>query len=131
MGRFYLARGPAPPPSAGPHLRPKDNSNSFTRFGLMRFSSARGKRWTIPFHILFAVAGRAGYLYNRWFVQQGRSSVVEQRPFKPKVVGSIPTAPTKIFNVYADLIRASQGGRTNRTQDRTKKVSPSSSISRV
>ena len=26
---------------------------------------------------------------------QGRSSVVEQRPFKPKVVGSIPTAPTK------------------------------------
>lgn len=25
---------------------------------------------------------------------QGRSSVVEQRPFKPKVVGSIPTAPT-------------------------------------
>jgi hypothetical protein len=24
---------------------------------------------------------------------QGRSSVVEQRPFKPKVVGSIPTAP--------------------------------------
>ena len=28
-------------------------------------------------------------------VRQGRSSVVEQRPFKPKVVGSIPTAPTK------------------------------------
>ena len=27
--------------------------------------------------------------------KQGRSSVVEQRPFKPKVVGSIPTAPTK------------------------------------
>ena len=26
---------------------------------------------------------------------EGRSSVVEQRPFKPKVVGSIPTAPTK------------------------------------
>ena len=25
---------------------------------------------------------------------QGRSSVVEQWPFKPKVVGSIPTAPT-------------------------------------
>ena len=29
--------------------------------------------------------------------KQGRSSVVEQRPFKPKVVGSIPTAPTNIF----------------------------------
>jgi hypothetical protein len=28
------------------------------------------------------------------FTPQGRSSVVEQRPFKPKVVGSIPTAPT-------------------------------------
>jgi hypothetical protein len=27
---------------------------------------------------------------------QGRSSVVEQRPFKPKVVGSIPTAPTNL-----------------------------------
>jgi hypothetical protein len=42
----------------------------------------------------FAVAGRTGNLYNQWFVLQGRSSVVEQRPFKPKVVGSIPTAPT-------------------------------------
>jgi hypothetical protein len=31
---------------------------------------------------------------------QGRSSVVEQRPFKPKVVGSIPTAPTKLFRVH-------------------------------
>jgi hypothetical protein len=31
----------------------------------------------------------------RWIAElQGRSSVVEQRPFKPKVVGSIPTAPT-------------------------------------
>src|SRR5467141_1504253 len=30
------------------------------------------------------------------FMPQGRSSVVEQRPFKPKVVGSIPTAPTNI-----------------------------------
>jgi hypothetical protein len=30
--------------------------------------------------------------------------VVEQRPFKPKVVGSIPTAPTKTFlNVYKGL----------------------------
>jgi len=29
--------------------------------------------------------------------KQGRSSVVEQRPFKPKVVGSIPTAPTNKF----------------------------------
>jgi hypothetical protein len=28
---------------------------------------------------------------------QGRSSVVEQRPFKPKVVGSIPTAPTNFL----------------------------------
>jgi hypothetical protein len=43
----------------------------------------------------FVVAARASYLYNRRFVLQGRSSVVEQRPFKPKVVGSIPTAPTK------------------------------------
>ena len=35
---------------------------------------------------------------------QGRSSVVEQRPFKPKVVGSIPTAPTNsLLNVYAVL----------------------------
>ena len=27
--------------------------------------------------------------------QKGRSSVAEQRPFKPLVVGSTPTAPTK------------------------------------
>jgi hypothetical protein len=35
---------------------------------------------------------------SRWLCvnRQGRSSVVEQRPFKPKVVGSIPTAPTNI-----------------------------------
>ena len=32
--------------------------------------------------------------YNTKFTSQGRSSVVEQLPFKPKVVGSIPTAPT-------------------------------------
>lgn len=32
------------------------------------------------------------------FAFQGRSSVVEQRPFKPKVVGSIPTAPTKLLS---------------------------------
>jgi hypothetical protein len=35
--------------------------------------------------------------------KQGRSSVVEQRPFKPKVVGSIPTAPTNIFFCNCDL----------------------------
>jgi hypothetical protein len=34
---------------------------------------------------------------------QGRSSVVEQRPFKPKVVGSIPTAPTSIFFLHNGL----------------------------
>ena len=33
----------------------------------------------------------------RNLARQGRSSVVEQRPFKPKVVGSIPTAPTNYF----------------------------------
>ena len=33
-----------------------------------------------------------------WTHLQGRSSVVEQRPFKPKVVGSIPTAPTKLIH---------------------------------
>jgi hypothetical protein len=35
--------------------------------------------------------------------KQGRSSVVEQRPFKPKVVGSIPTAPTNIFFIHNNL----------------------------
>jgi hypothetical protein len=34
---------------------------------------------------------------------QGRSSVVEQRPFKPKVVGPIPTAPTNISFVKNNL----------------------------
>jgi hypothetical protein len=47
-----------------------------------------------PIELPFVVAVPARYLYNRRFVLQGRSSVVEQRPFKPKVVGSIPTAPT-------------------------------------
>ena len=35
-------------------------------------------------------------VFPRVLLHQGRSSVVEQRPFKPKVVGSIPTAPTNI-----------------------------------
>jgi hypothetical protein len=35
--------------------------------------------------------------------KQGRSSVVEQRPFKPKVVGSIPTAPTNISFISNNL----------------------------
>ena len=41
----------------------------------------------------------SGAAMARGSAQQGRSSVVEQRPFKPKVVGSIPTAPTKIFDL--------------------------------
>ena len=36
-------------------------------------------------------------------VQKGRSSVVEQRPFKPKVVGSIPTAPTS-FLIHSERL---------------------------
>src|SRR5713226_3186808 len=43
------------------------------------------------------VAPSAPARYNRLIHFEGRSSVVEQRPFKPKVVGSIPTAPTNIF----------------------------------
>lgn len=45
-------------------------------------------------------------------VQKGRSSVVEQRPFKPKVVGSIPTAPTKtssIINRFEGLLFGTTG----------------------
>jgi hypothetical protein len=49
--------------------------------------------------VSFSVAARARDLYNQWFVQQGRSSVVEQRPFKPKVVGPIPTAPTNLTQI--------------------------------
>jgi hypothetical protein len=37
---------------------------------------------------------------------QGRSSVVEQRPFKPKVVGSIPTAPTSLLILYKGLAKS-------------------------
>jgi hypothetical protein len=37
---------------------------------------------TRPRRAAFPVAGRARYLYNRLFAPQGRSSVVEQRPFK-------------------------------------------------
>jgi hypothetical protein len=39
----------------------------------------------------------------RNLARQGRSSVVEQRPFKPKVVGSIPTAPTNISLILMKL----------------------------
>src|ERR1700674_3964135 len=56
-----------------------------------------------PIELPFVVAVHARYLYNRRFVLQGRSSVVEQRPFKPKVVGSIPTAPTNISFAGKDL----------------------------
>ncbi|MCU1240075.1 MAG: hypothetical protein JWO71_801 [Candidatus Acidoferrum typicum] len=43
---------------------------------------------------------------------QGRSSVVEQRPFKPKVVGSIPTAPTNLnhLNTLSDCLNAERYG---------------------
>ncbi|SRR5216684_3474226 len=44
------------------------------------------------------VAPSAPARYNRLIHFEGRSSVVEQRPFKPKVVGSIPTAPTKLLS---------------------------------
>ena len=36
------------------------------------------------------------FLYNERLRIQGRSSVVEQRPFKPKVVGSIPPPLPKV-----------------------------------
>jgi hypothetical protein len=36
------------------------------------------------------------YNYNVLHHSWGRSSVVEQRPFKPRVVGSIPTALTNL-----------------------------------
>ena len=42
-------------------------------------------------------------------VRQGRSSVVEQRPFKPKVVGSIPTAPTNHLPDWSGFNRFARG----------------------
>src|SRR5260370_36872804 len=45
---------------------------------------------------------------------QGRSSVVEQRPFKPKVVGSIPTAPT---NHPSEWWALSKNARANKLDD--------------
>ena len=51
-----------------------------------------------------------GSCYNEEFTPQGRSSVVEQRPFKPKVVGSIPTAPT---NKIASKTKGSERFRRN------------------
>jgi hypothetical protein len=52
-----------------------------------------------------------GACYTEKYTPQGRSSVVEQRPFKPKVVGSIPTAPTKFhsFNTLIRLIHTAEG----------------------
>jgi hypothetical protein len=41
--------------------------------------------------------------------KQGRSSVVEQRPFKPKVVGSIPTAPTNHLPDWSGLNKKARG----------------------
>jgi hypothetical protein len=48
----------------------------------------------------------AASCYNKLTARQGRSSVVEQRPFKPKVVGSIPTAPTNqfVFQAVAEAL---------------------------
>ena len=49
---------------------------------------------------------------------QGRSSVVEQRPFKPKVVGSIPTAPTNITQIkgltIAQVVKKSESRQLSR-----------------
>ena len=49
---------------------------------------------------------------------QGRSSVVEQRPFKPKVVGSIPTAPTNhpiCLEHLSDFARRQKAAIRNKT----------------
>src|SRR5579863_9142736 len=56
--------------------------------------SANSDKFTAHCRDMLRVATHQRRLYNSRFVPQGRSSVVEQRPFKPKVVGSIPTAPT-------------------------------------
>jgi hypothetical protein len=53
-------------------------------------------------HFAYGLCLRSGGTSNDfrvlWFTPfQGRSSVVEQRPFKPLVVGSIPTAPTSFL----------------------------------
>src|SRR5467141_3881471 len=56
--------------------------------------NARLPEVQIQEHTHAGVAPSAPARYNRLIHFQGRSSVVEQRPFKPKVVGSIPTAPT-------------------------------------
>src|SRR6266852_925351 len=52
---------------------------------------------------------RLGACYNKKFTCQGRSSVVEQRPFKPKVVGSIPTAPTNHPCDWQALSKSARG----------------------
>ncbi len=39
--------------------------------------------------------------------------MVEQRPFKPKVVGSIPTAPTS-FSLLGKVLQFREGTRGNR-----------------
>jgi hypothetical protein len=50
--------------------------------------------------------------------KQGRSSVVEQRPFKPKVVGSIPTAPTNHIPDWSGLNKNARGQKgANRPDD--------------
>ena len=64
-----------------------------------------------PLDLLSHLRGRYGRVsfvaqqacYNKKFLPQGRSSVVEQRPFKPKVVGSIPTAPTNFSFVLNQM----------------------------
>src|SRR5467141_3790818 len=56
--------------------------------------NARLPEVQIQEHTHAGVAPSAPARYNRLIHFQGRSSVVEQRPFNPKVVGSTPTAPT-------------------------------------
>jgi hypothetical protein len=54
--------------------------------------------------------------------------VVEQRPFKPKVVGSIPTAPTNIFiNVYRVFVVLQQVARERKYVAAQREPGPSQS----
>src|SRR6266581_6493596 len=65
--------------------------------------NARLPKLQVQGHTHAGVAPSARARYNRLIHFEGRSSVVEQRPFKPKVVGSIPTAPTNISFVNNDF----------------------------
>src|SRR5712691_9025884 len=88
--------------------------------------NARLPKLQVQKHTHAGVAPSAPARYNRLIHFQGRSSVVEQRPFKPKVVGSIPTAPTSFLIHFTGLATTARQQKAALTAGQRRRASKTS-----